>query len=103
MNQRNEAPRAMTRWIGGSYLAACGGRLPPVPTTSRILQKLEKSPGATTVQLSLSLHLSQHTISHALIRLKAAGCIFSKKISQKREVGGGPVNHWYISPKGLES
>lgn len=92
-----------TQWIGGSYEAACGGRLPPASTTSRILQELTKSPGATTVQLALSLHLSQHAVAHALARLRTAKRIISKKVTQQRAVGGGPVNHWYISPKGLES
>lgn len=83
-----------TRWIGGSYEAACG----IVPSTaSLILTAVKKQPGATVGVIAMMIGVNVCTVKNSLPRMEKRGEVRKLLGTRYLQRGATRVAHWFSS------
>ena len=90
---------AQTRWIGGSYEAACG----IVPSTaSQILAAIKIKPGSTVGTIADMTGINISTVKNSLPRMEKRGEARKLLSTRYRQRGATRVAHWFSADHPLQ-
>jgi DNA-binding MarR family transcriptional regulator len=88
-----------TRWIGGSYEAACG----IVPSTaSQILAAIKIKPGSTVGTIADMTGINISTVKNSLPRMEKRGEARKLLSTRYRQRGATRVAHWFSADHPLQ-